>query len=237
MRIGRTKCQPVDRSRVAQLSLLCAPRHRRAATIPEHAMRRLHLLTLTAGFIAACGNGVPPDDNPGGGGTGGTGSCATNADCVLGDICVTGSCQPLVTPGEDAGATDQDSGDMMPVDAGDMPPVDAGEPVDAGHPDAGHPDAGPPDAGHPDAGPPDAGHPDAGPPDAGSCTTTWANTWDSWFSTTCFSCHEHTGENKSFADSSSALSRMQSCSMPQGGPCVTPAELTAIEAWETCGSP
>jgi hypothetical protein len=107
---------------------------------------------------------------------------------------------------------------------------------DAGTTTGGH-DAGT-TGGH-DAGT-TGGH-DAGmttTPDAGPCTTeTWSNTWDSWFSSTCFSCHQHTGETKSWASGSQAYSYMASGRMPQGGPTVSASQLAAIQQWDNCGAP
>ena len=103
------------------------------------------------------------------------------------------------------------------------------------------PDAGSTTGGGHDAGTTTGGGHDAGmttTPDAGPCTTeTWATTWDSWFSSTCFSCHQHTGETKSWASGSQAYSEMSSGNMPQGGPRVSSTELAAIKQWENCGAP
>ena len=127
--------------------------------------------------------------------------------------------------------------------------------ANVGTPDAGH--TNPPDAGN--TNPPDAGHtPDAGntnPPDAGqmtmggpagssfaSCATfTWAACLEPWFSSTCFSCHQHSGETESWvygSESATIEKYIGNGTMPQGStdPNRT-ADEAAIKTWIANGHP
>ena len=110
----------------------------------------------------------------------------------------------------------------------------------AGTPDAGEtqsPDAGPTHP--PDAGPMNMGGP-AGSSFASCTNFTWADCLSTWFSNTCFSCHQHSGETESWVENGASTieSYISSGIMPQGStdPNAS-ADAQAIKTWMSDGHP
>jgi hypothetical protein len=182
-------------------------------------------------------------------------SCSSSSDCGDGNFCVQGvcgvACESVADCPEGAGCYTLSNGSKncfpMSGSCDSVPVPDAGpQEHDAGptEHDAGpqEQDAGPQEH---DAGPQnhDAGtmtH-DAGmtTPDAGVCSPdTWANHWSSWFSSNCFSCHQHSGETESWVKSNaSTIERyINSGQMPPGSS-GDPTDSALIKTWAGCGYP
>jgi hypothetical protein len=161
-------------------------------------------------------------------------ACETAADCPAGAGCYT-----LSNSQKNCFPTSGSCEYVPPADAG-QPEEDAGQPEhDAGQPehDAGQPE---PDAGQMEHDAGVMGH-DAGVMgmDAGVCSPdTWSNHFSSWFSSTCFSCHQHSGETESWVKSNASTieSYVSSGRMPPGSNGdATDANL--IKTWAGCGFP